>query len=116
VQLVAADYPSLQKAISPLQTVDYLIISEESLKSNKRLFYRRPSHTRFNIKVLLENEVVKINAKSKFVMVKDLKTSIVSKYEYDKLVLSPGPVPIVIELYETVFDITNILSKMFSLL
>lgn len=46
-----------------------------------------------NLEVLAQTEVVKIDRVSKNVHVKDLKTGVVSKIAYDKLVLATGSVP-----------------------
>lgn len=48
----------------------------------------------YNIEARVNNEVLKINRKEKYIEVKNLVTGEVYKESYDKLVLSPGAVPI----------------------
>ncbi len=49
----------------------------------------------YNIKVRVNNEVLSIDKKEKYVIVKDLLTGETFKENYDKLILSPGAKPIV---------------------
>ncbi len=49
---------------------------------------------RFNLDIRTNNEIIKIDPKSKYVTVKNLKTNEIYNESYDKLILSPGAQPI----------------------
>ena len=54
--------------------------------------------SRFNVDVRVLHEVININAKDKFVTVRNLKTGEIFDEKYDKLILSPGAKPLVPDL------------------
>ncbi len=47
-------------------------------------------NSRFNMQVLVNNEVVKINRQEKYIEAKNLIDNTIARYDYDKLMLSPG--------------------------
>lgn len=60
------------------------------------LFYATPeSLTEMGINVKMEHDVIEVNEKEKYVVVKDLKTNQTTKDHYDKLVVASGTWPIV---------------------
>jgi len=68
---------------------------------------------KFDVDVFVKHEVISINTKGKYVMVKDLKTQKTFKESYDKLVLGPGTrafeIPIKgIEKEENKFPLKNL--------
>ena len=54
---------------------------------------------RFNLDVRVRNEVVRINSEAKSVEVKNLKSNEIYELSYEKLILSPGAIPIVPPIY-----------------
>ncbi|TCG10748.1 FAD-dependent oxidoreductase [Mycoplasma todarodis] len=72
-----------------------LWVSDEFEDSNG-LFYSSPQELEsMGINVKMEHEIIEVNSKEKFVMVKNLKTGEIFKDEFDKLIYSAGTWPIV---------------------
>ncbi|KAI8800113.1 FAD-dependent pyridine nucleotide-disulfide oxidoreductase [Cladochytrium replicatum] len=67
------------------------------IKDEQSLLLASPElfRDRFNVSVKVFHDVVGVDAKAKMVQVKNLETGVVSSQPYDKLVLSPGSIPIV---------------------
>lgn len=67
-----------------------------TIKSREALLLQTPKsfHTRFNIDVRELNEVTAIDRQTKNVAVRDLRTGRTYMESYDKLILSPGAVPV----------------------
>jgi CoA-disulfide reductase len=83
----------------------------EVIKEREKLILKTPNDfkTRFDIDVRVLNEVVSIDRDNKTVTVRDIKNNTTYTENYDKLVLSPGALPI-----EPKFEIED-RSKVFSL-
>ncbi len=66
------------------------------IKNKEDLIVQTPERfkQRFNIDVRISNEALSINKKFKTVTIKNLKNDVIYTESYDKLVLSPGAVPI----------------------
>ncbi|NQZ28970.1 MAG: FAD-dependent oxidoreductase [Mycoplasmatales bacterium] len=72
-----------------------LWVSDE-FKDPNGLFYSSPEELKgMGIHVNMQHEIIEVNTKEKYVMVKNLKTGEVFKDDYDKLVYSAGTWPIV---------------------
>ncbi|HCC08190.1 MAG TPA: pyridine nucleotide-disulfide oxidoreductase [Clostridiales bacterium] len=67
-----------------------------TIKDRDALFVQTPKamHSRFNIDIRVENEVISINREKKEITVRDIKTSTKYTEKYDCLLLSPGSTPI----------------------
>lgn len=84
------------------------------IKDKNKLTLQTPEsfNKRFNVDVRVLNEVTKINRKEKSVTVKDIKSGEVYTENYDKLVLSPGSEPVVLDFAKHVgnrmFTLRNI--------
>lgn len=72
----------------------YYIGGEIKEKDDLTLQTPESFHARFNVEARVWNEVVSINRKDKSVMVKNLKSGAAYAENYDKLILSPGSMPI----------------------
>ncbi len=72
-----------------------LWVSDE-FKDSKGLFYSSPQELEsMGVHVKMEHEIIEVNTKEKFVMVKNLKTGEIFKDRFDKLVYSAGTWPLV---------------------
>jgi NADPH-dependent 2,4-dienoyl-CoA reductase/sulfur reductase-like enzyme/rhodanese-related sulfurtransferase len=84
------------------------------IKNKEDLIVQTPERfkQRFNIDVRVYNEALSINTKFKSVTIKNLKNEVIYTESYDKLVLSPGAMPIKPNIEgienENVFTIRNI--------
>ena len=82
------------------------------IKNENEILLQTPKslHNRFNLDVRIHNEVTSIDAESKSVTVSDLESGQSYSLNYDKLILSPGAVPVVppIEGIERAMTLRNV--------
>ena len=82
------------------------------IKNENEILLQTPEslHNRFNLDVRIHNEVTSIDAESKSVTVSDLESGQSYSLNYDKLILSPGAVPVVppIEGIERAMTLRNV--------
>jgi NADPH-dependent 2,4-dienoyl-CoA reductase/sulfur reductase-like enzyme/rhodanese-related sulfurtransferase len=84
------------------------------IKDRDDLFAQTPEafHLRFNVDVRVKNEVLTIDRKNKTLKIKDMTNGETYKENYDKLILSPGAMPVKLDVpgagHPAIFTLRNI--------